>query len=192
MILSHIPEKAFRKILRLVFKFDSWHTSILRERPYAMSIINYCNNRNERNSIAEIGCGLGDILRNVSYEKRLGFDMDNNVLRAASFLSRFELGNPVSFQFFQFPDSDLQGSFDVLIMVNWPFLFDTDTLRKYIEQYFNNNINNGGAIIIDTVGDEGYRYHHDIHNLTAYLSCKIVKLGDYERKREVWAIEKIS
>jgi hypothetical protein len=45
-------------------------------------------------------------------------------------------------------------------------------------------------IIIDTVQDEEYQFNHDIKFLTSGLSCSIEKIGDYERKRELWAIKK--
>jgi cyclopropane fatty-acyl-phospholipid synthase-like methyltransferase len=192
MKLNAVIQKIFRRVLRLVFRFDSWHMFILSDRPYAQDIIKYCNTRSKRDSILEIGCGLADILRHVDYKTKFGLDMDERALRAATFLSRFERGARTKYQVFRFPDSKLEEQVDVLIMVNWIFFFEEDTLRHYLEQYFHQNVNPGGAIIVDTLRDPHYPNHHDVKKLTTNLSCKIYKIGDYAREREVWSIEKSS
>jgi hypothetical protein len=189
---SVIIKKAVRRILKIVFGFDHWHTSVLEERPYALDIVKYCNARRTRGSILEIGCGLADILRKVDYKQKMGFDIDTKVLNGARFISFFDGGPKIRFAQFHFPDTELREIVDVLIMVNWIFFFDEDTLRRYIEKYFRQNVNEGGAIIVDTLKDPHYPNHHNVKTLTANLPCNIVKLGNYLRQREVWAIEKKS
>jgi SAM-dependent methyltransferase len=185
-----IVKKAFRRILRLVFGFDHWHTSVLEERPYALDIVKYCNARQTRGSVLEIGCGLADILRKTDYERKMGFDIDTKVLEGARFLSFFDAGPKIKFAQFHFPETELKEIVDVLIMVNWIFFFDEETLRRYIEKYFHENVKPGGAIIVDTLRDPHYPNHHNVKTLTSNLPCSISKLGNYIRQREVWAIEK--
>jgi len=190
MNTSLIVQKIFRRVLKAIFRFDDWHTSILDERPYAIDIIKYCNSRSCKDSILEIGCGLADILRGVDYKKKLGFDMDKKVLRGAAFLSTFSRKPKITFQVFQFPEARLEALVDVIIMVNWIFFIEEDILRLNIEKYFRENVKPGGAIIIDTLKDPHYPNHHNIKVLTANLQCKIHKIGNYARQREVWSIEK--
>ena len=191
MNIGTLYTKAHRKILQLIYGFDKWHTSPLQERPYAKDIINYCNARDTKNSFAEIGCGLGDIIRNVNYGKRDGFDNDGKVLKAAAVLP-VNYGNKtnVEFHVFSFPESSLQGTYDVLAMVNWIHHIEPVILKKYIQLYLKENINTGGEILIDTVQDKAYRYNHQIEFLTGGIDCSVYKIGDYARQREVFAIKK--
>ncbi|MBL7699262.1 MAG: class I SAM-dependent methyltransferase [Chitinophagaceae bacterium] len=191
MSIRNLITKAQRKVLQLVYRFDGWHVSPLSERPYAFDIITYCNNRKERNNFVEIGCGLGDITRNVDYITRTGYDNDAKVLRAAKVLpSKTPKGKPVKFDVFNFPESGLTGTYDVITMVNWIHHIEPVVLKKYIEQYFKNNLADNGEIVIDTVQDKAYRYNHNIEFLSAGIECTVYKIGDYARQREVFAIKK--
>jgi SAM-dependent methyltransferase len=188
--MRHLASKAFRKFLQLYFRFDKWHISPLSERPYAMDIIKYCNLQNHRESIAEIGCGLGDIIRNVDYIQRHGYDKDTQALKAARLLPRGKRRNGLAFDDFDFPHSALPDKVNVLIMVNWIHHIEEPILRNKIHQYFRENLLKNGQIIIDTVGDPAYRYNHDIRKLSNGLDCTIQRLGEYARQREIWAIIK--
>ena len=192
MTAKVVFKKVLTRVLKLVFAFDRWHTSVLEERPYALDIVEYCNNRQKRDAILEIGCGLADILRHVRFGVKMGFDIDQKVLNAAAFLSFFDNGKKIRFEVFDFPRSDLKELVDVLIMVNWIFFIEEDTLRKNLEKYFSENVLPGGAMIVDTLKDPHYPNHHDIKTLTVNLACNVRKIGNYARQREVWAIEKKS
>jgi SAM-dependent methyltransferase len=182
--------KVVRMSLRAVFGFDRWHVFTLTEKQYAKDIISYCNGRAVRNSIAEIGCGLGDILRHVRYRQREGYDLDARILKAARFLSRITGKGQIRFSLFNFPDSPLPGRYDVLLMVNWIHHIEPAVLKASIEEYFTGALNEGGCIVIDTVQDPEYRFNHDIAYLTRDIPATVDKLGDYERQRQIWLIKK--
>jgi len=183
--------KIFRKGLQIVYGFDKWHISPLSERPYAKDIIVYSNNRKERNNFIEIGCGLGDIIRNVDYINRTGLDNDRKVLKAAAVLpSKTRHGKKLNFAFFDFPESNLDGRVDVITMVNWIHHIEPVTLKKNIERYIRDNLVAGGEILIDTVQDPAYRYNHNVEFLTGGVQCKGFRIGEYARRREVFAIKK--
>jgi len=179
----------WRHCLCLFFRFDCWHISSLRQRPYARDIIDYLNALppERRTNALEIGCGLGDIIRNIDFKERAGLDADDRVLGAASFLSWFK-GRKTSFISFIFPDSSLSGRYDVIIMVNWVHHVRPDVLKQKIEDYARNNLTKGAMIVIDTVHDREYKYNHDITALTADFECRIFTLGPYESGREVHVI----
>jgi Methyltransferase domain len=183
-------ERLLRYVLYLYFRFSRWHIISLRERPYARAIIDYLNSRppEQRGKALEIGCGLGDIIRHVDFENRVGLDADNSVLRAARFLSSFSRGARTRFLTFNFPHSGLSEKYDVIVMVNWIHTIRPDVLSQKIADYARNNLFAGGAIIIDTVCDEEYPYHHDVIDLTADLDCGISNVGTFRRGREVYAI----
>ncbi|HEY4154454.1 MAG TPA: class I SAM-dependent methyltransferase [Puia sp.] len=182
--------KLQRIILRYIFKFDKWHVFTLTEKQYAKDIIAYCNSRPVRNRFAEIGCGLGDIVRHVYYRERQGYDLDEKALKAARFLNSIMGGGKIRFSGFTFPGSPLPGNYDVIVLVNWIHHIEPAVLRSSIADYFNVALNEGGVIIIDTVQDPEYEYNHDVRFLTDGIGAGVSKLGDYERERQIWLIKK--
>ncbi|MEO8582508.1 MAG: hypothetical protein ABI415_01860 [Flavitalea sp.] len=186
-------DKLYRKAIQLLLGLEKWHNYPLTERPYAQEIIKYCNTLPNRNSYAEIGCGVGDIVRSVDFKNRIGFDNNKNVLRAAKFFPvHYKKGSSISYQLFHFPDTILKGTFNVLALVNWIHHIESLVLQKKIEEYFNNNVISGGEIIVDTVKDPSYKYNHSIQILTNGLNCSVHKIGSYDRGREVWSIKKLN
>lgn len=134
-------------ILKLIFKFDRWHVTPVEFRPYATDMIRKLNSSNFVNTkkgyIVEIGCGLGDILGHLKYDKKIGFDISDSVLRAAAVKykdTRFKKG---SFQDVKFPD------ISVLIMVNFIHQLDTAFLKGSIQKIADRSFVH--LFVIDTV-----------------------------------------
>ncbi|HVU99203.1 MAG TPA: class I SAM-dependent methyltransferase [Puia sp.] len=182
--------KIVKLFLRTVFGFDRWHVYTLTEKQYAKDIIVWCNRRQQRNAFAEIGCGMGDIVRKVHYRVREGYDLDERVLKAARLLSGIRGRRHVRFATFHFPESPLPGQYDVLLMVNWIHHVPPEVLKAKIREYFSDALTAGGCIIIDTVGDPEYKYNHDIGYLTEGLGATVSDLGTYERDRRIWIINR--
>jgi SAM-dependent methyltransferase len=180
-----------RKPLAWVFRFHNWYILPLSLKRYAQGIILFLNRAKNRESYLEIGCGLGDIIRNVNFRKRLGMDRENNVLRAARFLSIISFQQNIVYKEFTFPGNSISGEFDAIVLVNWIHEIVPEILKLKVTEYYLNNLKNGGVIIIDTVRHEGYTYSHKISFLTENIVCEIIHIGIYENDREVWAIKKV-
>jgi 2-polyprenyl-3-methyl-5-hydroxy-6-metoxy-1,4-benzoquinol methylase len=176
--------------LQKYFHFDKWHIVSLRQRKYARDIINFCNGLTNKSNFLEIGCGLGDIIRNVHFINRVGHDSDQRVLNAASFLNKISLEPRIRFSLFHFPDSDISGKYDVILLVNWIHHIEPYILKSKIEEYYNDHLLETGSLILDTVQHPEYRYNHDVGYLTKDTNARVIKLGDYERQRQVWLITK--
>lgn len=181
--------RSLRRVLARIYGFDTWHVSLLVDRPYARAIIAYLNSgeRVQRGTIVEIGCGLGDILRHVRFRSRLGLDSDPAVLRLARLLARFR-ARRIEFRRFTFPTSELPGRYDVIVMVNWIHHIEPNILKANLNRYLRNHLSEHGQILIDAVHDPSYRYNHSIHDLTLGLPCTVVKLGDFAHGRTVYAL----
>ena len=82
--------KAFKILLRRFFGFDRWHLVTFYERPYAIDIVKYANERSSRSSALEIGSGLGDILRRLDYASKVALDREKEVLSALVFITRLQ------------------------------------------------------------------------------------------------------
>lgn len=181
----------FRILLFKIYKFDKWHVSPLMDRRYAQDLIVYLNSRKERYKFLEVGCGLGDILRNVKYKYRLGLDIEQEVLSAARLISIFQLKRGIGFRKFIFPIDSINGKFDVILLVNWIHNIEPYIIKEKVSEYFHQNLSVHGLIIIDSVNHNGYKYYHKVQEIIIGLDCSIEKIGSYECNRELWAIKKI-
>lgn len=181
-------------VLRKIYGFDNWHTSVFSERAYARRLVAHLNAKPsaERGSIVEIGCGLGDILRRTRYRTRLGLDRDPDVLRAAALLGRLGRQRGITFATFDFPVSTLSGTFDAIVMVNWIHEIDPSTLIPQLQMYFATNLSEHGEIIVDTVADPDYPHNHSIDALTEGLPCVVKRIGAFERGRTLYAIARLT
>jgi SAM-dependent methyltransferase len=185
-------EVVFRFLLRLFLPFDPWHRMPLAAKDYALGIIEHLNSlpRNRRGQVADIGCGLGDILLNLAFEERLGFDTDPAVLKGAEIIRRTHFKGKASFAVFSFPESRLDGGFDAVIMVGWPHAFPPDPLKAGIARIFRDNVSPGGCLIIDTVSKIGYPYRHEAGFLLGDLGRTVEQIGAYPCGRRLWKVTK--
>lgn len=188
MRVGRTVQRLERRLLRRIYGFDRWHVGHADE-PYAADIVGYLNGLpdRDRQSVAEIGCGLGDILRHLRFRTRLGLDRDPRVLAAARLLARFQRGAPPRFEVFEFPRARLTGVYNVIIMVNWIHQVDSEQLRTEVHSYFARHLRPGGRVVLDTVDDPAYMYNHDIHAL-APPGAVIDHLGQHPRGRHVWVV----
>ena len=180
-----------RRPLAWIFRFHDWHTLPLSLKRYAQDIILFLNRGNNNDVYLEIGCGLGDIVRNVNFKKRIGLDSENKVLRAAWFLSLLSFQQNIVYKKFTFPTDPIDGEFDAIVMVNWIHEIEPEILKLKIREYYSNNLKNGGCIVIDTVQHKEYKHNHVIGFLSADIACEVIHIGVYENNREVWAIKKV-
>lgn len=180
-----------RHVLKTFFQFDAWHLISPAERKYVGEIITFLNSlpKSQRKNVIEIGCGLGDIIRNLHFQKKTGYDGENKVIKAASLVSVLSFDR-TRFLPFVFPSSVLKDKCSAIIMVNWIHHIDPDVLKEYIQTYFSENVLPGGCIVVDTVQASNYKYNHNISHLIGSISCNLVKIGSYENQREVFAIFK--
>jgi 2-polyprenyl-3-methyl-5-hydroxy-6-metoxy-1,4-benzoquinol methylase len=188
-LFSNYGVRLWKWFLQKLFHFDRWHIVSLRQRKYAQDIIRFCNEKKIRNSFVEIGCGLGDIIRNVHYNDKYGYDVDQKVLNAASFLSKISLRGKAKFATFHFPETPLAGKHDVIVMVNWIHHIPPEILKRKLEEYCNESVMEGGMIIIDTVQDKEYKFNHSVEFLAGGPGMFYTKLGDYERMRQIWILQ---
>ena len=92
------------KRLQKDYGFDPWHTSPYELRKYAQDVAKYINDNLHREStVVDIGCGLGEVLRNVKAKKRVGLDLDEAAIKCARMLDRsktieYEVGTFENFE----------------------------------------------------------------------------------------------
>lgn len=185
-------EGAFRSLLRLYIPFDPWHRMPLAAKDYAVGIIEHLNSlpKNQRGRVADIGCGLGDILLNLAFEDRLGLDSDFAVLKGAEIVRLTHFRGNARFAAYSFPGDGPDGVFDAVIMVNWLHGIRPDPSKAGITRIFRDHVNPGGCLVIDTVSKDGYPYRHTAEFLLGDLGGTVEQIGDYPCGRRVWKVTK--
>ena len=75
------------------YGFDTWHVSPYELRGYAIAVANYVSENADGNKeIVDMGCGLGEILRNIKTKSRkLGYDPDPIIVNCAKQLNKDSL-----------------------------------------------------------------------------------------------------
>jgi SAM-dependent methyltransferase len=174
-----------RLYLKIIFRFQNWHLSPYSNKKYCHLIIEELNKKEKRESALDLGCGLGDILIRLNYNRKLGIDVDQNVIRAAHFWNYF--------RFFQFGkstyicqdifDQNLEGTYDAIVIVNWIHNIDPKGLKSLFQYLYNNNINDSGYLVFDIIDNKNYKYNHDIEFLIAEFNSSYNVFGPFEYGR---------
>lgn len=163
-MLGGIKRGRYKKLCKK-YHFDSWHVSPYELRKYVQVTAAYVNSKNP-DTVVDIGCGLGEMLRHINSEKRIGFDIHEETIKVARMLSKGD----ITFCVGSFDEVNVEGPIDYLITLNF---MHGGTERTWRSCYHNiaerNEIRH---FIIDTV-PEGY----DGAN---YLDFGIILPDDYK------------
>lgn len=196
MMLKIYLKKFIRIFLRLLFKFERWHTSPLENREYAMDIIKLVNKNETKNVVLEIGCGLGDIIGSLDFKNRLFYDYSENALNAAKFMQLFSnlKNKPKDFYevFDIFSDKvDESIECNVVIMVNWIHAYDSSLLAPKIDNLIKNNMHSKGLLVFDIISDADNKhfknktFHHKVGDLINEANFDIKILDGYRFGRRL-------
>ena len=125
----------YNSFLRSIYKFDKWHViSPHHSRIYKSMVVKLVNNNISASDIVvEIGCGLGDIISRVHSDNRYGYDISNEVLKAAMFKNKknikFHNGSIL-----EVASNATISNISVLILVNWTHSIDGYTIVNDIKK----------------------------------------------------------
>ncbi|MDB9811999.1 class I SAM-dependent methyltransferase [bacterium] len=184
--------KAFKILLRRFFGFDRWHLVTYLERQYVFDIVQHLNDRDIRDSALEIGCGLGDIIKRLDYDVRVGLDREREVLSALRFTNKIQNfgSKSINLSVFDFEKDTVLGKYDVIIMCNWIHNIEPEFLKIKVEELLRDNLIAGGELILDIVENKSYRYNHSQEHLYPNISVEIKVIGNYEHGRKVLSFKK--
>lgn len=180
-----------RLYLKFIFQFQKWHLSPYSKKKYCHLITAELNKKEKRENVLDLGCGLGDILIRLNYKRKLGIDIDQNVIRAANFLNYF--------RFLQFGKSkylcedifklSLAESYDAIIIVNWIHNIDPNEL-KILFQILYKNISDSGFLVFDIIDNKDYKFNHNIEFLISDFNSSYYVHGPFEYGRHVVFLKK--
>ena len=162
----------------------AFHFSLGSQKKYCQGTIDYLNKRKVRNSVVDIGCGLGDVLRHLNYNTKVGLDHYQNILDSLSLLSKiFFWRGKIETHLYDFNKDHLHGKYDVIILLNWPHKVEPKILREKFEVMYKTNLNPGGEIIFDVISSDvlnsPYPYHHSADYINKSMHADVNVVGRY-------------
>ena len=187
-LLGRLKMLQYKKIQK-EYGINIWHITPIELRPYAMHIVSELNELFETDmsikGCVEIGCGLGDIIRNINTPKKYGYDISADVINAAKYIDKkhtteYFVGS------FQDVNSILFDNI-VLVAVNFIHNIDADTLKQSFSCVTQSK--HISYIVIDSVEGKDYRYHHDYKYILP--NYELLKQIYSKNGREVLLLAKI-
>lgn len=174
-----------RYLIVRYYKLGDFHISTKYDKKYVASIQAYLNQRTNRNSVIEIGVGLGDILLGLDFKYLTAADHKQQVLDALKFRVNFmkKSKKKIIFKKIKIETNSIDGKYDVIILVNFIHNIPTETLSLILEQIYHNNLLPGGEIIFDSIISKNelspYPYAHQPEKLNKNLNGTIKCLGKF-------------
>lgn len=148
------------KSLSKKYGFDKWHIAPYQTRQYAWDIVQMINADPETYqslTVVEIGCGLGDIIRNINVKNKYGIDLSKEVIEAAKELDK---NNTVSWSAGSFEDAaKFDDNIDLLITVNFMHEIEPEVLKGLYDSILSDK--KVKYIIADSAKGYQYKYWHD-------------------------------
>ena len=144
----------FYRLDRIFFGYPSWHCTPINRKPYAIEVIEAVEGMIDSGHIrdgyvVEVGCGRGDIIGNIDYRKRIGMDIDADIIQAAKFY------HPRMDFYAGGVDSIPVDHIDALLLINWLSGVPADTVHDLLRSV----LGRAKIIVFDNV--EGYKFFHD-------------------------------
>ena len=165
MLLKIYIVKFFKICLSLIFRFDYWHSSPRENRDYILYSNKIIKLKKNKNLIADIGCGLGDVTYNLNNSYIDFYDNSIEVLRFLRVVKFFKKKN--NFYLFNFKLKRLIKKYDVVILLNFLHTIDSKIFLQRLSYIYQRNLNKSGFLIFDII-EQNINYKHN-HSIKVFL-----------------------
>lgn len=153
--------KLFKVFLCFIFRFDYWHSSPRENRDYIFYTNKIIKLKKNKNYIADIGCGLGDVTWNIKKSFIDFYDSSAAVLRFLKIINFFN--KKKNFYLFDFKKKKIEKKYDIIILLNFLHNIEGEFFSKRLAEIYFKNLNESGFLIFDIIDcNKDYKYNHDI------------------------------
>lgn len=173
--------------MQKTYRFATWHFSPYEWRGYLQATAKYINIY-KAETVVDIGCGLGGLLRHINATAKIGMDMRKEVISAARDLSDESIKYSVGVLGEAINGIDSSGTIDYLITLGFTH---GSREEKWIPLYHNVAKNyNIKHFVVDTVPEDGISHSHflDYSRILPENYMLIERMGPFLGGRcvEVW------
>lgn len=171
--------------MQKIYGFESWHFSPYEWREYLQATAKYIN-AHKAETVVDIGCGLGGLLRHINAATRIGIDMHEEVISAARKLSDRSIKYSVGCLGEVINEIDGKKQIDYLITFGFTH---GSREEKWIPLYRNvaekHNIKH---FAVDTVPEDGPSHFLDYRKILPENYTLIERMGPFLGGRcvEIW------
>lgn len=172
--------------LRKKYGFLEWSISPFELRPYIQKVAEYINENLDYDcTVVDVGCGLGELLRNVDVKHKYGFDLETESIEAAKHLNR---KRDITFSVGSF-DSINDMKIDALVSLNFMHGNDESYWRPVYKKVLDDN--NVKMLIADSV--RGTETKNDLNwNKIIPVNYKLnAKYGPFKSGRYIWVYKRL-
>ncbi|MBQ2934649.1 MAG: class I SAM-dependent methyltransferase [Lachnospiraceae bacterium] len=177
-------KRLYYKSLRKKYQFDPWHDSPYELRKYAQATAEYIN-RHGADTVVDIGCGLGEVLRNISAPQRIGLDECGICIEVAKKLDKTK-----RIQYVQgsFNDLKVQDTIDYVITLGFMHGSREDIWKSAYHRCASEN--DAKAFIVDVLPESDSTYCLDFSLILPENYVLKEKMGPFLSGRWLYVYEK--
>lgn len=181
-ISGAIKKKKYDR-LQKQYGFYEWNRSPFELREYIQAAADIID-KGKPDVVVDIGCGLGELLRHINAEQKIGVDLDEKSITVAKLLDK---SGKINF---------LVGSFgeirkikaDYAVTLNFMGGQKTDYWRPYYREFL--TINDIRRIVVDVLPETNGNYHHDFSQILPKNYKLIIDKGPFMAGRHIQIFEK--
>ena len=153
--------KFLKIILSFVFRFDYWHSSPRENRDYILFSNKIIKLKKNKDYIADIGCGLGEVTYNIKNSYIDFYDSSSNIIRFLKITKFFQKKN--NFYLFDFKEEQLTKKYDIIVLLNFLHNIDEQFFLERLSNIYFKNLRRYGFLIFDIIDqNKNYKYNHKI------------------------------
>lgn len=153
--------KFFKIFLSFIFRFDYWHSSPRENRDYILYSNKIIKLKKNKNYIADIGCGLGEVTYNINNSYIDFYDNSAEVLSFLKVKKFFQKKN--NFYLFDFTKKKLIKKYDIIVLLNFLHNIDGQLFLERLSYIYSQNLSKSGFLIFDIIDqNKNYKYNHNI------------------------------
>lgn len=169
--------------LQKKYQFYEWNITPFELREY-IQVAAECINRIKPKTVIDIGCGLGELLRHIHAEHRIGLDIGENNIKTAKILDK---SGKISFKTGSF--EQIKGEHvDILVTLNFMHGLSEDKWIPVYRTFLKNN--DVERLIVDTLPQSNGKHHLDFTKILPKEYVLKKDKGPYLSGRHVLLFER--